>query len=210
MIPVLATELFAAGENGFLVSILILAVLILGLYLWGSRHRSAGGKAEQLQKKYRTLGREQLDRIPDAELVDSVIANLMAKLNRKNPDPYVTIPILSRGRCAVYSVWLTLHELESDGLPAYRRGPSGRFLDLAVEGLELVGAGETAAALRQAKELNAFDEESLLLLQEKALGASAREQPLERCRAYIRANPDEFVDEPPAGGNPEGFDTFAE
>lgn len=206
----ISADFLALRENGFVLSIMILAALILGLYLWGSNRHSNGGKAEQLQKKYKNLSRETLDKIPDKELVDAVAANLMAKLDKGKPDAYITVPILSRGRCTVYSVWLTFHELNSDGLSAYIKSPSGRFLDLTIDGMELIGAKGCAAALKKVKESIPLDEENLLLQQENIRSEFKQEMPLDLCREYIRANPDEFVDGVFSAGDSGKFNTSAE
>lgn len=194
MMPITATEFFAAGDNGFYLTLLVLAALILGIYLWGNSHKNKEGKAEKLQRTYRILNREILEKIPDEELVDAVAANLLAKLDKQNPDAYKTVTVLSRGRCAVYSIWLSCHELSSEGLSAYINSPFARFLELTISGLELVGANDCAALLEKLKESESFDEKSLLSQQEDILNTIKREQPLTLCRDYIRTNPDEFTD----------------
>ncbi|MBQ3259263.1 MAG: hypothetical protein IJA68_01945, partial [Clostridia bacterium] len=105
-------------------------------------------------------------------------ANVMAKTDRRRPDVYHLIPLLSHGRVAVYSVWLICHELEISDMEALHRSPSGRFLEAAADGFSLIGAAACAAA------------EGETALRE----AIAAEQPLSLCVAYIRDNPNEFVD----------------
>ncbi len=194
MTPLCATALFAEGGAGFGLVLLVFAALIIGLYLWGSTRKSQAGKADRLQAAYRRLTRPLLDSIPDEELVDAVAANLLAKLDKRKPDAYKVIPTLSRGRCAVYSVWLTLHEVESGGLAAYLSSPSGQFLTLAADGCELVGASGCAAALREAA-ARPLDPTEADDLQARFLAAASAEHPLDGCREYIRDNPGDFVDE---------------
>lgn len=212
MILLAATEYFSGGFE-FYLTVLVLAALILALYLWGNSHHKKEGRAEILQRTYKTMSREILKKIPDDELVDAVAANLLAKLDNQNPDAYKSITILSRGRCAVYCIWMSCHELKSEGLPSYIKSPSRRFFDLTADGFELIGANDCAKLFRQVKSFDPFDEEKLLLLQEKILDAISREQPLNLCRDYIRTNPDEFCDIFPsdhAGGGNSEYDTFAE
>lgn len=196
-------DFYIAGYNGFTFALLVLAALILGVYLWGNSLHKKEGKAEKLQHTYRTLSREILDKIPDEDLVDAVAANLLAKLDEQNPDAYKTITALSRGRCAVYSIWVICHELNSEGLSAYLKSPSGRFLELTVTGFQTVGADDCAALLKEVTDIRSFDEKDLISLQEKMLDAVGREQPLALCRDYIRTNPDEFIDIFPSSDNPD-------
>lgn len=184
----------ASGDSYFTLAILIVAALILGVYLWGNSHHHKEGRAERLQKTYREMNSELLDNIPEEELVDAVIANLMGKLDKLHPDDYKTITVLSRGRRAVYGVWLICHEVKADGLLTYLRRPCGRFAELTADGLELIGAPESAAVLRTAKELELSDEEKVTQVQEQLITAIDKENPLELCRDYIRTNPSEFLD----------------
>lgn len=189
------TGTISAGEPGFNFLLLVLAALIVGLYIWGCSRRDKGGRADRLQETYRRITREALETLKDEELLDAVIANLLAKLDPKKPDPYTVIPLLSRGRRAVYSIWLTCHELDSRGLRGYLCSPSGRFAEFAADGLELIGASESAAVLRDGLELDTGDDEATSEQERRLLGALERERPLDGCRKYIRDNPGEFVDE---------------
>ncbi len=64
-------------------------------------------------------------------------------------------PPLSRGRSAVYSVWLICHECAEGGLTGWYAGSSSEFTDLAADGLELIGAAECAAAVRASRQEDA-------------------------------------------------------
>ena len=107
--PVLAALI---TENDLYFFLLVVAAVGLGLYIRRFSGDKKDGRAERLMKEYKTLDRAALDSIPGDRLVDAVIANLMAKLNTKNPDDYSVIPLLSQGRCAVYSIWLTCNQLK--------------------------------------------------------------------------------------------------
>ena len=131
-----------------------------------------------LYKQYRTLSAETISAISDSELVRAVVANIMAKTDRSHPDVYHLIPLLSHGRIAVYSVWLICQELEVGDMETLLCSPSGRFLEMATDGFSLIGASACAAA------------EDETTLRE----AIAAEQPLSLCVAYIRDNPEEFID----------------
>lgn len=158
--------------------VMIVLAVIIGIYLHQLDKKEKSDPLAALYKQYRTLSAEALAAISDGELVRAVVANIMAKTDRRRPDVYRLIPLLSHGRVAVYSVWLICHELEVSDMASLLRSPSGRFLEAATNGFSLIGAEACAAA------------EDETALRE----AIAAEQPLSLCVAYIRDNPDEFVD----------------
>ena len=182
MNPITAAGFFDAGQPGYYLLILAFLAALVGLYLWGNRHKDSDSRAARLGRLYRELDEDKLAGIPDEELVDAVAANLLEKQDRRRPDPYHTIPLLSRGRTAVYSVWLICND------------------EMAADGLDLLGAPRCAAALRTAKERISDMEghaEELAELHADFLEAAEEERPLDRCVEYIRANPREFVDQSP-------------
>ena len=190
---------FGAGQTGYVLLVLLVLALLIAAYLWGSRLRSRQGP-DELEQKYKELDRQRLDALPDEELLKAVVSNLLAKLDKRKPDPYRDIPLLSRGRCVVYSIWLVCHEVESGGFRALYAGGAGGFAELAADGLDLIGAPRCAAALRTAKERISDMEghaEELAELHADFLEAAEEERPLDRCVEYIRANPREFVDQSP-------------
>lgn len=191
---------FGAGQTGYVLLVLLVLALLIAAYLWGSRLRSRQGP-DELEQKYKELDRQRLDALPDEELLKAVVSNLLAKLDKRKPDPYRDIPLLSRGRCAVYSIWLVCHEVESGGFRALYAGGAGGFAELAADGLELMGAPACADAVRRTFEAPETPEggeapagPDLAALSETFKEAAAREQPLALCIAYIRDNPEEFVD----------------
>ncbi len=158
--------------------VMIVLAVIIGIYLHRLDKKEKSDPLAALCKQYRMLSAQTLAAIPDGELVRAVVANVMAKTDRHHPDVYHLIPLLSHGRIAVYSVWLICHELEIADLDALLRSPSGRFLESATDGFALIGAEACAAA----------EDETALR------AAIVAEQPLALCVAYIRDNPDEFID----------------
>ncbi|MBR3290454.1 MAG: hypothetical protein IKI63_06755 [Clostridia bacterium] len=161
--------------------------------------RGQGPRSEQLQKKYAVMTRETLDAIPDADLVEAVVANVMAKQDPKNPQPYYMLPMLSRGRAAVYSVWLIDCELRTNGFDVLFGGPSAPFCEPARDGFILLGAENCAKAIADAVALTENTDEmtgdhDLAVCHDRYLDAAEEEAPLDRCVAYIRDNPAEFID----------------
>lgn len=184
-------------EVGSVEYILLLAVFLIlvgVMYTLGKRRRAEQTRADELQKQYESLTKGMLEETPDDRLVEAVVANLMAKTDAKNPDPFYVVMALSRGRRAIYSVWLTTHELTEGTLKQYRITPSFRFAETAADGYGLIGADACAQALQAILD----SPEETDALQQAFRDAAGSEAPLERAAAYIRENPDEFTDEPPA------------
>lgn len=182
---------FSPGGNGYYLLVLVFMAALVGLYLWGSSRRDKSERADELQKTYLVMDAEKLASVPDGELVKAVAANLMGKLDKRKPDAYKTIPLLSHGRCVVYSVWLMCNELEAAGFEELFASPSAQFCELAADAFEELGAPACAVALRNAMEADA---QALAELHADFLEAKENEQPLEKCVAYIRADPAAFLD----------------
>ncbi len=165
--------------------VMIVLAAAIGIYLHRLDKKEKSDPLAALYKQYGMLSAEAFAATPDNELVRAVVANIMAKSDRRRPDVYALIPLLSHGQVAVYSVWLLCHELETADMDALLRSPSGRFAEPAADGFSLIGADRCAEAL-----LAAIDSQD-----ETALAAAiAAEQPLNLCVAYVRDNPDEFID----------------
>ena len=179
------------------------ALLLIGVVLVLMNRlftKGQGPRSEQLQKKYAKMTRELLDATPDAELVEAVVANIMAKQDPQNPQPFYMLPMLSRGRAAVYSIWLVNCELQQNGFDMLFHGPSAPFCEPARDGFILLGAEKCAQAMKDAEELNESDEmteeHDLAVCHDRYLDAAEEETPLDLCVAYIRDNPGEFIDDP--------------
>lgn len=191
MIPLMFGRLL---EPGTLV--LIALALAIAVYLWFLSKKEKSDKTVALCTTYATMTEELLASVSDEELVHAVVANLISKQDNKRPDPAAQLPLLSRGRSAVYSVWLLCHELETQAFDAFFRSSSRRFAEPAADGLERIGATNSATALRVA--IRAAEDDTQTPLWEAITTvfreAVAAEQPLTLCVQYIRDNPDEFVD----------------
>lgn len=176
--------------------VLIALALIIAAYLTHLGKKEKSDKAAALCKAYATMTEELLRSTSDEELVSAVVANLMNKQDKKKPDPIAALPFLSRGRAAVYSVWLLCNELEKQEFDAFFRSSSARFAEPAVDGLDRIGATNSAAALRAAIRTAEEDSEAPLwdAVTTVFREAIATEQPLALCVRYIRENTDEFVD----------------
>ncbi len=186
-----ALAIFGADSSGYTLLVLVFLATLIGVYLYGLSRRSPAPGDEVLEQ-YRHLTAEKLAATPDDQLIRAVVANILAKQDQQHPDPYRDIPLLSPGRCAVYSVWLLLKEWESaektGGFAGILAGPSGRFAPLAADGLENIGAPLCAGAVRQA-----LDGDTAAADQQFP-AALEQENPMGLAVQYIRDNIDQFVD----------------
>lgn len=177
--------------NYIMLGVMVVGVVVL--YIWGSHYKGKDSRAEMLQRRYGLMDADKLAEVPDEELVEAVVANIMAKVDKRRPDAYKTVSQLSHGRNAVYCVWLICKELDAGSFEEVLEGPSAVFLELAADGFDAVGAPGCAAAVRSV--LTASSEEERAELHADFLEQAEVEQPLEKCVEYIRDNPDEFLDE---------------
>ena len=191
MIPLMLGGLLKPGTL-----VLIALALVIAAYLAYLGKKEKSDKAAALCKTYATMTEELLHSTSDEELVSAVVANLMNKQDKKKPDPIAQLPFLSRGRAAVYSVWLLCNELEKQEFDTFFRSSSARFAEPAADGLERIGAANSATALRAA--IRTAEDNSETPLWEAVTTvfreAIAAERPLTLCIQYIRENTDEFVD----------------
>ncbi len=176
--------------------VLMALAAVIGVYLYILDKRTKSDTAAALCKKYAVMTEELLSSVPDTELVRAVVANVMNKQDKRRPDIASQLPLLSRGRSAVYSVWLLCEETRERSPDAFFASPSRRFAESAADGFERIGALNCATALRTT--LRSYDEKAQKPLWDAVTTvfseAIASEDPLALCVSYIRENPDEFVD----------------
>lgn len=128
--------------------LIFLAAIALLLLLRRVLFPGDNSNAAKLMNTYRVMTRQLLDNTPDEQLVKAVVANLLAKAEEANKDAYAVIPALSRERCAVYSVWLFMNEMNGDDASVLRQSGQFGFSELAADGLDLLGFDTLATDLR--------------------------------------------------------------
>lgn len=182
----------ALNTSGDRIHFLILVVLavVVGVYLLYLNRKK---EPADISPFFITLTKERLDATPDETLVSTVIANLLAKLDKKHPDPYVTIPSLGEARCTVYCVWVYDRLMTEDGAAALRKDQAAMLLNFALEGFKTLEATECAAAIEAV--FAAENEEELSAAADAYAAAVAEEQPLSACVPFIRDNLSLFCDE---------------
>lgn len=181
--------------TSIMIRIFILFVLIAFVSILMNKRYDKGQKerAELLAVQYKTMTRELLDETPDEDLLDAVVANLNGKLDEKTPDPYHTIPLLSRERFLIYGLWLCDHELQNGNFSTMQSTGSFRFLEAASSACEQIGAEKCAEALTAALQ-NAADADALNDAHIAYVEARATEQPLEKAVTFVRDNAPAFLD----------------
>ena len=193
----MTASMFSRVDGGTVVMI-VLAIAI-AVYLFILERKGKKSKDDPCVT-YATLSEETIAALDDGEVLRAVAANITAKQTPQFPDLSRLLPLLSPGRCGVYSVWLVCHELEKRTVEQYFRSPYRRFAPFAAEGFALIGAEACAAAAEAAcdwyerkkngdKDLPSADELTANLRR-----AIEEEQPLSLCVRYIRDFPAEFVD----------------
>lgn len=115
--------------NYIMLGVMVVGVVVL--YIWGSHYKGKDSRAEMLQRRYGLMDADKLAEVPDEELVEAVVANIMAKVDKRRPDAYKTVSQLSHGRNAVYCVWLICKELDAGSFEEVLEGPSAVFMELA-------------------------------------------------------------------------------
>ena len=180
-----------------LITIAILAVLLIGLYLFNRYGKSEGEhRADRLEKQYREMTPKLLSAVPDAELAEAVVANVFAKLDKRRPDPYSEFPKMSPGRCAVVSAWLVDRELDAADFETLFASSAGALAELAADGMERLAAPRCAAAVRKA--LLAQSAEERAECHADYVEARESEDLPQRMIEYVRENEGEFLDTEPA------------
>lgn len=175
--------------GGVKTVILVIIAIAVALYL---RRLS---RQEKKEKTAPLPSAEELAALPDKELVDAVVRDLLSRQEPGEDNPlvsravscYRSVPLWSNGQVNLFSVWLTVRELAAttfDGL----RGDSVSFLPLAEEGFAQIGAPLCQAAVHD-RDDGAFE------------AAVAAEDPIALCAAYVRDNMDMFAAEGRTDGN---------
>lgn len=179
-----------------MIRIFVLFVLMAIVLIMMNRRYDKGQKArsERLAETYKTMTRSLLDETSDEDLLDAVVANLNSKLDKKNPDPYYTVPLLSRERFLIYSFWLCDHELNANNFETMQQTGSFRFAETASEACTQFGADGCAEALQRAVS-NAADADVLADAHVAYMEARMEENPTAKAIAYVRENADAFLDE---------------
>lgn len=176
---------------------LALVVCFLAIQKLG-RRRGDDSRSARLMKKYKTLTPELLADTPDDELVEAVVAHVLAEAaESRKPDPLYTLSKKPQPYLVVYSIWAVCKELARGDYPALTHTATRDVVQDACDGLPLIGAPATAAALNDVIALHKEGEDTAAA--ETAFHhAVESECPLSLCVTYIRDHIAELMGEEPA------------
>lgn len=143
-------------------------------------------RSAKLMEKYATLTAENLAATPDEELVEAVVAHVLSRAAEdRRPDPAMELSALPQPFTVVYSTWAVCKELARGDYKALTRTATREMVDHAVDGLPVMGAPATAAALAALRDTHAAKEDTATA--EKAFHLAVEQEcPLALCAEYIR------------------------
>ena len=127
--------------------------LALVVCMWAitklGRRRGDDSRSARLMKKYKVLTAELLADTPDDELVEAVVANVLAEANEsRKPDPLYTLSKLPQPYMVVYSIWAVCKEMARGDYYALTRTATRDVVQDACDGLPVIGAPQTAEELK--------------------------------------------------------------
>jgi hypothetical protein len=177
-------------------------ILALVVYMFAisrlGRRRGDDSRSAKLMKKYKTLTSELLADTPDYELVEAVVAHVLADAaESRKPDPLYTLSKKPQPYMVVYSVWAVCKELAHGDYAALSHTATREMVEPACDGLPVIGAAKTAAALTALAEAHKAQEDTAEA--EHAFHAAVEQEcPLALCVTYIRDHIAELMGEEPA------------
>ena len=169
-------------EIGILVALVVCVFALNKL----SRRRGDDSRSAKLMAKYKTLTPDLLAETPDEELVEAVVASVLAEASEsRKPDPAYTLSKWPQPYTVVYSVWAVCKELAHGDYAALTRTATREMVEHACDGLPVIGAAKTAEALKALVET--YKAEGDTAEAESAFHVAVEEEcPLALCVTYVR------------------------
>ena len=181
-------------ELGVVLALVVFMVAITKL----GRRRNDDSRSAKLMKKYKTLTPELLADTADDELVEAVVAHVLAEATEaRKPNPAVTLSKMPQPFTVVYSIWAVCKEMAHGDYAALTRTATREMLEPACDGLPVVGAVATAAALKAVVEAYEANEDTTEAEHDFHTAVES-ECPLNLCVLYIRDHVAELMGEEPA------------
>lgn len=168
----------------------LLILCALALCAWFllklGRNRNSDSRAARLMEKYKTLTPTLLADTPDEELVEAVVACVLAEAaESRRPDPAYTLSKWPQPYTVVYSTWAVCKEMAHGDYAALMRTATREMVEPACDALPLLGAPATAEALKTLSALHK-DKEDITEAEKAFHVAVESECPLTLCVSYIR------------------------
>lgn len=169
-------------EIGLLVAAVICYVLIRRL----GKDKRDESRSAKLMEKYATLTADLLADTSDDELVEAVVANVLSRAaDSRRPDPEKELAVMPQPFTIVYSVWAVCKELARGDYAALTHTATRSMVAPAIDGLPVIGAPATAAALVALRDAHADKQDTAEA--EKAFHVAVEQEcPLALCVTYIR------------------------
>ena len=185
--------------------ILALVVFMFAISRLG-RRRNDDSRSAKLMKNYTTLTPELLADTADDELVEAIVAHVLAQASEaRKPNPGYTLSKMSQPYTVVYSIWAVCKEMAHGTYATLTRTATRDMVDHAVDGLPVIGAAATAAALKDVVAAYEAGEDTDAM--EHAFHAAVESEcPLHLCVAFIRDHVAELMGEEPAPAIEESTD----
>lgn len=175
----------------------ILIIAAVGCYLLirlGGKERRDESRAAKLMKKYATLTPDLLAACPDEELVEAVVCHVLSRAaDTRRPNPAKELADMPQPFTVVYSIWAVCKELAHSDYAGLTHTATRHLVDAAVDGLPVIGAPATAAALASLRDAHA-EKTDLPEGEREFHRAVEQESPLSLCVAYIRDHVAELTD----------------
>lgn len=187
-------------ELGIIVG---LAVCLFAITKLGHR-RGDDSRSAKLMKKYKTLTPELLASTSDDELVEAIVANVLADAaESRKPDPIYTLSKKPQPYMVVYSIWAVCKEMARGDYAALTHTATRHVVQDACDGLPVVGATATAAAFKDVMALHEAGEDTAAA--EAAFHTAVEtECPLSLCVTYIRDHVAELMGDESAEETSDG------
>ncbi len=180
-----------------------LAVCLFAITKLGHR-RGDDSRSAKLMKKYKTLTPELLASTSDDELVEAIVANVLADAaESRKPDPIYTLSKKPQPYMVVYSIWAVCKEMARGDYAALTHTATRHVVQDACDGLPVVGATATAVAFKDVMALHEAGEDTAAA--EAAFHTAVEtECPLSLCVTYIRDHVAELMGDEPAEETSDG------
>lgn len=177
--------------------LILAAALCYLLYRRVGKAKDDDSRAAKLMKKYKELTAEKMAQTEDDELVEAVVSHVLAcAAENRRPDPQKELAFLPQPFTVVYSIWAVCKEMARTDYKGLTHTATKHLVEPAVDGLPVIGAPATAAALTALK--TAFEaKEDTAALTAAFHQTVEQECPLTLCVAYIRDHIPQLVGEEP-------------
>lgn len=169
-------------EIGLAVGAIVCYMLIRRI----GKDKRDDSRSAKMMEKYATLTAENIAAAPDEELVEAVVANVLSHAaESRRPDPAMELAVMPQPYTIVYSIWAVCKELTRGDYAMLTRTATRDMVDHAIDGLPVVGAPATAAALAALRDAHAAKDDTAEA--EKAFHLAVEQEcPLTLCVDYIR------------------------